>query len=229
MVQKLFNRTQYVKFKNVVSHTLPVTSGIGQGTILGPLIFIFYINDVIRSISDLKVNMYADDCLIYSVGNNWETMYLKIQTGLDSFQNWCLGNRLKLNARKSKSLLIGSSYKIGNIDMNNKFVLNGEILDFTEIYNYLGLTLDKNMTLIPLLVKLKKSVIAKIHSLIKIRDMITTTCAITIYWQTILPILDYSGFISISCNISDRNDLQTLQKTMLYESVTMLDYGIEYL
>ena len=71
------------------------------------------------------------------------------------------------------------------------------------------------MTLFPLLVKLKKSVIAKIYSLIKIRDMIMTTCAITIYKQTILPILDYSGFISISCNISDRNDLQTLQNHAL--------------
>ena len=210
-----FTRTQYVKFNNTRSDILSVNSGIGQGTILGPLIFVFYINDAIENIGDLRINMYADDCLIYCVGNNWEIMKPKIQAGLESFQNWCVGNRLKLNARKSKSLIIGSGYKIGNINLNNKLTLNGDTLEFAETYNYLGLILDKNMSLTPLLSKLKKTVVAKIYSLVKIRDMITTQCAITIYKQTIMPILDYSGFISISCNISDRNDLQTLQNHAL--------------
>ena len=71
------------------------------------------------------------------------------------------------------------------------------------------------MTLSPLLVKLKKTLTNKIYSLIKIRDMITRTCAITIYKQTILPLLDYSGFLLISCNVSDRGDLQTLQNHAL--------------
>ena len=170
---------------------------------------------VIKNVGDLKVNMYADDCLIYTTGNNWELMCPKIQYGLDNFQNWCVNNRLKLNVRKSKALVIGTSYKLNTVTQDNKFTLSGDVLEYTDIYNYLGLLLDKNMTLTPLLAKLKKSVMAKIFTLIKIRDMITTTCAITIYKQTILPILDYSGFMSISCNISDRNDLQKLQNHAL--------------
>ena len=82
-------------------------SGIGQGTILGPLIFIFYINDVISNIADLRINMYADDCLIYCIGNNWNLMRPRLENGVSKFQEWCLNNRLKLNACKSKSLLIG--------------------------------------------------------------------------------------------------------------------------
>ena len=53
--------------------------GIGQGTILGSLIFIFYINDVIKNVAELRVNMYADDCLIYCIGNNWERMVVKFK------------------------------------------------------------------------------------------------------------------------------------------------------
>ena len=65
-----------------MSRTLSITAGIGQGTILGPLIFIFYVNEVITNISELRVNIYADDYLIYSVGNNWERMIHKIPEGL---------------------------------------------------------------------------------------------------------------------------------------------------
>ena len=64
-----------MKVGNVESQCKPVLTGIGQGTILGPLIFIFYINDVIRNVGNLRVNMYAHDCLIYKIGNNWEIWY----------------------------------------------------------------------------------------------------------------------------------------------------------
>ena len=61
-----FSRTQVVKFNDIESSVRKVETGIGQGTILGPLIFVFYINDVMRNIAHLRINMYADDCLIYT-------------------------------------------------------------------------------------------------------------------------------------------------------------------
>ena len=114
---------------------------------------------MIDNIEELRVNMYADDCLIYCIGNNWESMRPKLQYGLDSFQNWCLCNRMKLNVCKSKSLIIGTNQKIGNIDIAESFMLNNEGLEFTDTYNYLGKVLDKNMSLTPLLTRLKRTVI----------------------------------------------------------------------
>ena len=52
--------------------------------------------------------MYSDDCLIYTIDNDWERMVPKIQNGLNSFQNWCMKNNMKLNVKKSKSLVIGT-------------------------------------------------------------------------------------------------------------------------
>ena len=120
-----------------------------------------------------------------------------------------------MNARKSKSFIIGSKHKLGTVSLENRFTLDGNLLEFPETYNYLGLILDRNMSLTPLLNKLKQTGMSRIFSFIKIRDMITTKCAITVYMQTILPILDYSGFITISCNVSDLNDLQTIQNHAL--------------
>ena len=204
-----------MKVGDTISEIKTVTTGIGQGTILGPLIFIFYINDVIRNVANLRVNMYADDCLIYNIGNSWENMIPQIQSGLDCFQNWCKENCLKLNVRKSKSLLIGTSHKLSALDIENRFSLNSTPLQHVHDYNYLGIILDSQMSLSPLFARVKKIVSNRIYTLIKIRNNVDTKCAITIYKQTILPLLDYAGFLLISGNVSDRQDLQTLQNNAL--------------
>ena len=141
--------------------------------------------------------MYADDCLIYTVGNNWERMVVKLQEGLDSFQLWCIKNGMKLNIKKSKSLVIGTPHKLSNIATDNRFILNNIALENVQSYDYLGIILDSNMTLSPLLSKVKRIVSNKIYSLGKIRNHIDVKCALTIYKQTILPLLDYSGFMLI--------------------------------
>ena len=69
--------------------------------------------------------------------------------------------------------------------------------------------------LTPLFSKVKKRVSNKIYMLMKIRNNSDTQCAIAIYKQTILPLLDYTGFLLISGNVSDRSDLQTLQNDAL--------------
>ena len=112
-------------------------------------------------------------------------------------------------------MLIGSYQKLNSIDYNTRFTLDDKELEFTDTYNYLGIFIDKNMSLVPLLSKLKTRVVNRIYSLVKVRNLINTQCAVTIYKQTILPILDYAGFLLISCNISDRNDLQKLQNHAL--------------
>ena len=102
------------------------------------------------SIGTLRVNMYADDCLIYNVGNNWEDMIPRIQTGLDGFQNWCKDNCLKLNVRKTNSFVIGTHHKLSAINAAGRFTLDDSPLDHVNIYNYLGIVLDSQMSLTPL-------------------------------------------------------------------------------
>ena len=209
------SRTQVVRFNDKISGPLNVNTGIGQGTILGPLIFVFYINDVMNNIGNLRINMYADDCLIYTIGNNWENIVPKLANGLYCFEAWCKRNSLKLNARKSKALVLGTKSKIMSMNQANRFTLNDQQLEYTKVYNYLGITLDQHMTLVPLISKLKNIITNKIYSLVKIRDLITTKCALTIYKQIIMPLFDYSAFATISCNVSDRLDLQKLQNNAL--------------
>ena len=208
------NRTQVVRFDNNISSELPIVTGIGQGTILGPLIFIFYINDIISSITSLKINMYADDCILFISGNDWNRMLQKIQPEINSVQKWCVSNRLKINESKSKVLLFASRQKLGTIDYSTQLVLGNSRLKYCDKYKYLGVTLDSEMTLTSLLADTKKIVSNRLFNLRKLRHYITEKAAVSIYKQTILPVFDYPGFIIISCNKSDRHE-QILQNDAL--------------
>ena len=122
---------------------MPVQTGIGQGTILGPLIFIFYIIYIVTSIGNQKVNMYADDCILFGSGNNWNCMVNRIQNDLDSVGMWCQRNRLKLSETKSKVLLFGSISKLKTVDYTKSLHNGPTHLDFVIKYKYLGVTLDQ--------------------------------------------------------------------------------------
>ena len=208
-------RTQSVKFGSTVSPDLHVISGIGQGTILGPLIFIFYINDIVSVLRCLKINMYADDCILYCSGNDWNRMKLKIQPELYSVQRWYTANRLKINVKKSKVLVIASRQKLNKIDFTNQLCFDNVNLNFTNKYNYLGVIIDSEMTLTCLVSTTKKTVLNRLFNLRKLRRYITEKCALAIYKQTILPVFDYVGFMLISCTKSDRSDLQVIQNDAL--------------
>ena len=73
------HRKQVVTYNGVDSPISIVPTGIGQGTILGPLIFIFYMNDIVDKLFYVKVSMYADDCVLYMSGNNWTNIRQRIQ------------------------------------------------------------------------------------------------------------------------------------------------------
>ena len=79
------DRTQVVRHNGNVSDELGVISGIPQGSILGPTLFIFYINDIFAKITNVKVKMFADDCVLYKSGMTWHDVYQPLQSMLDVY------------------------------------------------------------------------------------------------------------------------------------------------
>ena len=76
------------------------------------------------------LNMYADDCILFKSGNNWNLMCDSIQLDLDNINSWCVRNRLKLSELKSKLLHIGSIQKLGLVDRNRNINLGNVFLFF---------------------------------------------------------------------------------------------------
>ena len=219
------DRSQMVSYNDMKSSTVPVTSGIAQGTVLGPLIFIFYINDIVLSLSRCHISMFADDCVMYMTGNNCNNVHAIIQAELDAFVNWFNMNGLKLNTSKTKAMIISTHARLKNLDLVPEFKINNKSVQYVKQYNYLGVILDNEMSLCPLLKNIKKRVNNRMFQLRKICKYITNHAATLIYKQTILPIFDYPGFLLTSLNSGDKHDLQVIQNDALRfaKSLKLLD------
>ena len=208
-------RTQELTFRDSTSSSIVVPTGIGQGTILGPLIFIFYMNDIVDKLYYVKLSMYADDCVLYLSGNNWDVMRPKIQEDLECFEHWGELNNLHLNLTKTKLLFIAPRSKLSkSYDVDTLKLYNSEVT-IVKQYNYLGVKLDAEMTLRPFINYIKKIVSHKIFTLAKIRRYLTEHAAVMVYKLTILPYIEYADFLVIACTIDDKRDLQICQNDAL--------------
>ena len=209
------DRTQKVKIGEKYSNVLPVPKGIAQGTVLGQILFVFYINDIFKCTKYVKMSLFADDCVLYLSGNNWPCIHRKMQRDFEAIIQWTFQNSLRLNSNKTKAMIIGNRNKLATVSSPNAFQMCGNAISWVTSHSYLGLVLDSTMTLTPLLKNIKKRISNKIFMLRKIRKFLTFNAAVSVYKQTILPIIDYAGFLLISCKKEDKNDLQKMQNDIL--------------
>lgn len=140
----LTNRSQYVCVDGVTSSILPVLSGVPQGSVLGPLLFIIYINDVATVISPTSdANMFADDIALYRVIKTTSD-YVHLQEDINSVSHCIHHKQLQFNASKCKMMLI--SKKTTNSIQPPQLTLNGTVLTRVYNYKYLGVTITADLS-----------------------------------------------------------------------------------
>ena len=93
--------------------------------------------------------MYADDCVLYLSGNNWESVRRKIQDDLDCFEHWGELNNFHLNVKKTKLLLVGTRARLARLVDITLLRLYNRDVDIVRQYDYLGIILDSEMSLCP--------------------------------------------------------------------------------
>ena len=98
----LKNRSRLTLVNNTRSKREGLNCGVPQGSVLGPLFFILYVNDVVSALEGVKIQSYADDTVIFASGKDTETLRSRLQNNLYVFQKWCDGNKLTLNPQKTK-------------------------------------------------------------------------------------------------------------------------------
>ena len=170
-------RSQRVRLDYTMSNTVPVANGIAQGTVLGPILFIFYINDIFKCTSFVKMSLFADDCVIYLSGNNWASVHQKIQQDFEAITEWTFRNSLRLNVGKTKAMVFSTRNRLSYLDRDIKFNMTGFDIEFVRSYSYLEIILDDTMSLIPLTKDVKKRISNRLFMLRKIRKYLTFDAA----------------------------------------------------
>ena len=207
-------RTQYVQYKEKCSSKSLITTGVPQGSILGPLLFIIYINDL-RYVSDkFKCIIYADDTTldepICSFKNQTGTSLKEIENAINSelekVVEWLALNKLSLNAKKTKMMLF--HYKQRNVkNAIPKLKINGITIERVKEFNFLGLTIDENMTWKAHAQKIANKISQVIGTLKRLKHFLPPNILKTLYCSLILPHLHY-GIILWGRNTKRINKLQ---------------------
>ena len=139
----LSNRKQYVRFNNSDSDFKTLTHSIPQGSILGPLLFNIYINDINNSVNKLKLVLYADDSCFYLSHHDIHTLIDLANLELNCVGNWLISNKLTLNTIKSHYLIFSRNRSTPTNTLPIK--INNKILELKQSTNYLGINLQSNL------------------------------------------------------------------------------------
>ena len=188
----LFNRTQTVRFSDVLSKATPITHGVPQGSTLGPLLFAILINDLDQILKETRILLYADDTVIYYLGKNYLTIQDTLNAELDRVLKWLSQNNLILNFKKGKTdfVLFGTHQKLRRMERIS-VIVNHTPVNEADSYEYLGVRLDKNLTLHEHVHNIYKRTLTRVKLLQRIRHTISPTIALKIYKVMIQPIMTY--------------------------------------
>ena len=210
----LCGRKQCVKNGNFVSDELGVNYGVPQGSILGPLFFIIYVNDLLSLFneSDPEITLYADDTVLYVSDDNCQSACDKLERGLSKLSCWCALNKLSVNVKKTK-LLVVDPLKISQNYPCPK--LNGQYLERIHAYNYLGISIDENLNFDKFLREKYGSINSRVHQLGHMRKYIEANAACLIYKQMILPLSDYADVMIRSGPQGDIQRLENLHERVI--------------
>ena len=111
-----------VKLDGGLSEGLLIKAGVPQGSILGPLLFIMFINDLPNSIKESRCLVYADDTTLYATGTNSHNIEFALNEDLKNVSQWFRQNRLKLNVAKTKFMVVQPRNMSSRYDTLNVYV-----------------------------------------------------------------------------------------------------------
>ena len=208
----LFNRTQYVAVEGADSHRLPVISGVPQGSVLGPLLFICYINEVVSVISDSsQINLFADDMVLYRFIKS-SADYLQLQQDVDSITSCTRSKHLNFNTSKCRQMFI--SRKRGLSVAPPNLTIDGTPLITVTEYKYLGVTITSDMSWSPHITNICNKT-RKLIGLLYRRfyQNSNSQTLLTLYKSFIRPHLEYSSAV---WNPHLKGEIEALEKVQKF-------------
>ena len=187
----LYNRKQYVSINSCKSSMENILCGVPQGSILGPLLFIIYVNDIVNVSSILKFVLFADDTTITFSHKNITNQYDMINRELHKVCDWFKVNKLSVNASKTNFMLLGTYHKT-NVNTGNKcIILDNTKLERVKQTKFLGVIIDENLTWKNQIDNIAKNISRVIGLLYKLKHFVPERILYSLYCTLISPHINY--------------------------------------
>lgn len=209
----LTDRTQVCKYGEKISSPREVPLGVPQGSVLGPLLFIMYINDIKSAIGSCELNLFADDTVLFFGSNDPKEALRKIKEGIIQINKWLKIKKLKLNVQKTKMMVISNKKNL-NFDEFDVDI-EGEMIEKVQQFKYLGVQIDDKLNFkghIDYVI----SKIAKKHGILsRLRGKLPFWSKIYLYKTLIAPHIDYCSSILFLASETQLKRLQRLQNKQM--------------
>ena len=205
----LCDRQQVVRINNSFSTVTNSNIGVPQGSVLGPLLFLVYINDLPNISENFTPTLFADDTTLSFKGTNLNSLITTCNSELQKFYIWSESNRLTINVEKTNAFLFTNQKLPCHI---GDLLLNNQKIDFINHCKFLGIILDKNLKFDQHIVYICGKISKSIGILYRIRSCVPRHCLVTLYYSLIYPYILYCLPIWGATSDIHLNPLRILQK-----------------
>ena len=188
----LSDRFQRVLINGQSSSWECLTAGVPQGSVLGPLLFLLYINDMTLAVRHSNIRLFADDtCLFIEVDNRTETAVL-INEDLLAISNWAKQWLVTFSPSKTKSLILSNK---NDFAVNPYLYLNNHLIEEVSSHTYLGLTFYSNLCWSKHIDEISTKARKRLNMMLPLKFKVDRTSLETMYNSFVLPILEYSNIV----------------------------------
>ncbi len=139
------NREQACIVNGAMSSPKTIVCGVPQGSILGPLLFLLYINDLPECLEKTSPHLYADDTQISTSAKTIEELTENLNNDLKKVGEWLARNKLQHHPTKTKLMYIGSKYNTDTMTYDIPVMMNNQFITLAHSYTCLGVKLDENL------------------------------------------------------------------------------------